>query len=136
MSYQYGFLKKQSNNTSFKAIGELKAPFFKGAIFLVEVQFRESDKAPNFYILDNNEAPIGKAWIKKPDDSQYPEFLSIEIDLPELDKPVYLTAWESKNDATLFNIVWKRPKKDNHTPPALSNNKTSEAVAGGDNTPY
>jgi len=136
MSYQYGFLKKQSNNTSFKAIGELKAPFFAGAIFLVETKFRESDKAPNYYILDNTEAPIGKAWIKKPDDNQYPPFLSIEIDLPSLDKPVYLTAWESKLDAGNLNIVWKRPKKDNHTPPTLPNNQTSEAVAGGDSVSF
>ena len=75
---------------------------------------RKSEREPAYDIFTvsrrhGQSVKVGVAFEKQPKDANKEKFLSISIDDPAMEKPLYLTAFPVEGKAE-FEIVWQRPR--------------------------
>jgi len=108
MAFNYGILKSNPTNDKQPFAGDIACPVFRGKVTLAVNQNRGTNAdAPNFEV-NSNGFQIGNAWIKR---GKNGDFLSITLDGPHFDKPLYLTAFERQNEVGTYDVVWSRPKQ-------------------------
>ena len=102
----WGFIKTLALNLSIKLVQNKKSG---GGL-----------NSPDFIILgkslNGNEAEIGSAWLKTPNDrlSKIEEFISITIDDISFEKSINVAAFFDK-ETKKYNISWNRPKQISKT---------------------
>lgn len=135
MSYQYGDLTQKIINSQEVYYGKIKSPFFSGLI-KTQVTKKNGEGAPDGEIFQKDcDFPIGKYWLKETNQDKR-RFLSIELDNPMMDKPVYLSAFQDESNRSQFNIVWSRPKKRNNSSNNSSNNTIDQNSNIDDDIPF
>jgi len=76
---------------------------------------RTGDNVPAFFLIGRNPAgepiQIGAAWRKTSREPGTSPFYTLTFDDPSFDKPLYLTAFETPGDASTFDLVWRRPRR-------------------------
>ena len=109
---------KQNNNyyTGSVTIPKLNGVGLMPLKIGVELEPMNNDgvavNAPSHIInMANSDVEIGNAWTKtsKKDGSA---FLSLTLDIPEFDSPVYLSAFPNAQVVGEWNVLWSRAKKE------------------------
>lgn len=88
-------------------------------IRLVENPYRSGENSPEFIVMAKSstgkEIEVGSAWknISAPKiiGDEGKEYLSIKIDDPSMPSALNVSAFSSRDNPEIWNIVWSRPKK-------------------------
>ncbi|WP_299394613.1 DUF736 domain-containing protein [Pelagibius sp.] len=97
-------------------LGKLDLPGATGKICLVPNANRRSDNSPSLVLKLHGAGgwvEYGAAWIKAMQTGE--DFLSITVDAPNMDKPIYVAAFmldddEANGEKDHWRIVWGRPR--------------------------
>jgi uncharacterized protein (DUF736 family) len=92
-------------------VGEINIAGISGRICLVPRK-KMGKTSPDFTVqIQQNGGwfEMGAAWFK--DMHAGGRFFSITIDGPQLQQPVYVSAFPDDEDPIVFRIVWQRPRK-------------------------
>lgn len=115
MSYKFGeiayYAEQQDKPEHF--IGDIACKVFQGRIALTPNPSYKDVSHPKFIIKEKIASTwyeTGNAWLKESDKVNGGYFLSMTLDNPELDKPIYLTAYPQDDNASIFDVKWSRPK--------------------------
>ena len=104
-----GFLKQDNAGNWFGKIETMQHDI----AFTLKFTPSDNENAPCFDIMTKSRSgtavKIGSVWEKKAKDTGQ-SFYSMTVDDPSLDKPLYVTAFPSRDKTDQFDIIWNRPR--------------------------
>jgi len=74
----------------------------------------KADKGPDYRLIfetSYGHVELGAAWKRKAKGKNGREYISVELDAPQLDKPLYAAMFLGEN-GTAANLVWNRLKDE------------------------
>lgn len=118
MSYKFGELqlRPETDTTPEHFIGDIICKVYQGRVVIGPNPNYQGDRNSPKYLVREKVGQhwfeTGFAWEKESSKVDGGRFLSISLDSPEMQVPLYLSAFpKEETDAQIFDVIWSRPKQ-------------------------